>query len=133
MYNGYFIPAGSFIYANARAMTHDPDTYLDPDEFDPDRYTPVEEGGRGEPLPSGHFGFGRRVCVGQHLAKSSVWIVIVAILSTLDIKKPLDDDGNEVTPKVELTDGLTSQPDGFDARFIPRDDVSLDLIRGIEV
>ncbi|OAA75311.1 Cytochrome P450 [Akanthomyces lecanii RCEF 1005] len=133
VYNGYFIPAGSFIYANARAMTHDPDTYLDPDEFDPDRYTPVEEGGRGEPLPSGHFGFGRRVCVGQHLAKSSVWIVIAAILSTLDIKKPLDDDGNEVTPKVELTDGLTSQPDGFDARFIPRDDVSLDLIRGIEV
>ncbi|TQV93326.1 hypothetical protein V2A60_010245 [Cordyceps javanica] len=133
VYNGYFIPAGSFVYANARAMTHDPDTYLDPDEFDPDRYTPVEEGGRGEPFPNGQFGFGRRVCVGQHLAKASVWIVIAGILSTMDVKKPLDDQGNEVTPKVELTNGLTSQPDGFDARFVPRDDVSLDLIRGLQV
>lgn len=133
VYNGYFIPAGSFIYANARAMTHDPDTYLDPDMFDPDRYTPVEEGGRGEPFPNGHFGFGRRICVGQHLAKASVWIAMAGILCTMDIKKPLDDEGNEVTPEVVLTDGLTSQPDGFDARFMPRDDVRLDLIRRLSV
>ncbi|KAM3462049.1 hypothetical protein MY5147_003260 [Beauveria neobassiana] len=133
IYNGYFIPAGSFIYANARAMTHDPDIYLDPDEFDPDRYIPEKEGGRGEPFPNGHFGFGRRVCVGQHLAKASVWMVIAGILSTMDIKKPLDDKGNELTPRVTLTNGLTSQPDGFDARFIPRDDMSLDLIRRAEI
>ncbi|OAA72090.1 Cytochrome P450 [Cordyceps fumosorosea ARSEF 2679] len=131
VYNGYFIPAGSFVYANARAMTHDLDIYLDPDEFDPERYTPVEEGGRGEPFPNGQFGFGRRVCVGQHLAKATVWIVVAGILSTMDVKKPLDDQGNEVTPKVELTNGLTSQPDGFDARFVLRDDMSLDLIRAL--
>lgn len=131
VYNGYFIPAGSFVYANARAMTHDPEKYLNPDEFDPDRYTPTEEGGRGEPFPNGQFGFGRRVCVGQHLAKASVWIAIASILSTMDIKKPLDDDGVEVTPKIELTDGLTSQPDGFNCRFVPRDDLSAKLISAL--
>lgn len=133
VYNNYFIPAGSFIYANARAMTHDPETYQDPDKFDPDRYTPVEEGGRGEPFPNGQFGFGRRVCVGQHLAKASVWVVIANILSTMDIKKPLDESGKEVTPKVELTNGLTSQPDGFDCRFIPRNKKCAELIEKAEV
>ena len=120
VYDGYFIPKGSFVYANARAMTHDESVYHEPDEFDPDRYTPVEEGGRGEPLPSGHFGYGRRVCVGQHLAKASVWIVIACVLSTMDIEKGLDEAGNPVTPTVELTNGLTSHPKRFQCRFVPR-------------
>jgi cytochrome P450 len=46
--------------ANAHAITHDPAVYSEPNKFDPDRYIPVSEGGTGEPLPVGHFGFGRR-------------------------------------------------------------------------
>lgn len=34
-YQGYFIPAGAYVYANARAITHDPAVYQDPDNFDP--------------------------------------------------------------------------------------------------
>lgn len=128
-YKGYFIPAGSHVYANARAMTHDEAIYKDPDTFNPDRYTPVSEGGRGEPLPNGHFGFGRRVCVGKHLAEASVWIVVACMLSTMRIEKALDEDGNPITPKVELTNGLTSHPKAFPCRFIPRDEKSAALIQ----
>lgn len=46
--------------ANAYAITHDASVYAGPDKFNPDRYLPVAEGGGGEPLPVGHFGFGRR-------------------------------------------------------------------------
>lgn len=46
--------------ANAYAITHDASVYAEPDKFNPDRYLPVAEGGAGEPLPVGHFGFGRR-------------------------------------------------------------------------
>jgi cytochrome P450 len=46
--------------ANAYAITHDESVYKDPDTFNPDRYLSVDEGGAGEPLPVGHFGFGRR-------------------------------------------------------------------------
>lgn len=58
-YEGMFIPKNSFVYANARAMTHDERTYNEPDEFNPDRYIPQSEGGAGEPYPIGQFGFGR--------------------------------------------------------------------------
>jgi cytochrome P450 len=41
-------------------MTLDPEVYLDAENFDPDRYIPKDQGGRGEPFPVGNFGFGHR-------------------------------------------------------------------------
>ncbi|KAK0387865.1 hypothetical protein NLU13_4110 [Sarocladium strictum] len=128
-YKGYFIPAGSYVFANARAMTHDEGTYHDPDSFDPDRYIPVAEGGRGEPFPVGQFGFGRRICVGQHLAEASVWIVIASMLSTMKIGKAIDAQGKEETPNIELTAGLTSHPKPFRCRIEPRGRESLATVQ----
>lgn len=132
VYDGYFIPAGSFIYANARAMTRDERVYADADNFDPERYVPAEEGGRGEPLPNGQFGFGRRVCVGKHLAEASVWIVVAALLSTMNIEKQTDAQGKEIEPEVELTNGLTSHPKKFPCRLVPRDERSLHVLQRAE-
>lgn len=117
-YRGMRIPAGAIVYGNARAMTHDPRTYRDPDVFDPDRFL------RGEPLPVGQFGFGRRVCVGKHLAEASVWIVAASLLATMDIVKACGPDGAEITPEVRLTNGLTSHPRSFPCRFVPRSPVA---------
>ncbi|UNI24025.1 hypothetical protein JDV02_009805 [Purpureocillium takamizusanense] len=129
VYNGYWIPAGSFVYANARAMTHDPDTYSEPDVFNPDRFVPADQGGLGEPLPSGQFGFGRRVCIGKHLAEASIWIVVASILSTMRIERERDEHGNEIEPEVELTQGLTSHPKLFPCRIVPRDERAVALVR----
>jgi cytochrome P450 len=63
VYNGMFIPKGTILFANSRAMTRDERLYRDPNAFDPERYTPIDEGGRGEPYPLGQFGFGRRSVV----------------------------------------------------------------------
>jgi len=50
----------SIVIANAYAILHDASIYADQQEFNPDRYISASEGGAGEPLPVGHFGFGRR-------------------------------------------------------------------------
>jgi len=106
-YKGMLIPKGSVVYANARAMTHDPKVYSDPDSFNPDRYIPKEQGGLGEPLPEGPFGFGRRVCLGRHLALSGVFIFIATLLSAAELKTAIGPDGKEAPPRLILTNGLS--------------------------
>jgi cytochrome P450 len=96
-YRGYHIPAGTTVYANVWAMHHDPATYRDSFTFYPERYLPVEDGGWGEPLPVGNFGFGRRACVGRNLAENSLLIVLALLVSTVKIQFPIDENG-ERTP-----------------------------------
>ena len=106
-YDGMFIPAGSVIYANAWAMCHDETIYRDPDAFNPDRYTPREQGGAGEPAPEGPFGFGRRVCPGQILATAGVYIMMATILATMDLLPGVGPNGEVVIPEVKLSNGLS--------------------------
>ncbi|KAL6871821.1 cytochrome P450 [Trichoderma novae-zelandiae] len=133
VYGDFFIPAGSFVYANARAMTHDATVYKSPDDFDPDRYAPLEEGGGGEPFPKGQFGFGRRICVGKHFAEATVWIVVAVMLSTMRIEREQDADGIELLPAAELTNGLTSHPKSFPCRIRPRDEKSAAVVRDVQL
>ncbi|PFH57675.1 hypothetical protein XA68_14703 [Ophiocordyceps unilateralis] len=108
-------PQGSLVYDNAWAMTHDESVYTRPDDFNPDRYAPTDEGGLGEPYPKGQFGFGLRLCIGKHLAEASLWIAAASLLS--NVRKAVDDDGNEIEPTVKLTSGLTSHPQRFGCRI----------------
>jgi len=120
VYKGYRIPKGTLVVANAYAIQHDPAVYNNPDAFNPDRYIPLSEGGEGAPGPIGHFGFGRRICPGQHLAQGVVWAAITTILATLNISKAKDQEGNEITPKSDMSTGLTSHPGKFPCVVEPR-------------
>lgn len=105
IFEGYFIPKGTVIFGNALAMTHDPRVYRDPDTFDPDRYL------RGEPHPVGQWGFGRRVCVGQHLATSTIYMILATFVATLDIKPELDEFGIPRKPAVVWESGFRGRVD----------------------
>ncbi|KAI5892518.1 cytochrome P450 [Schizophyllum commune H4-8] len=120
VYRDMLIPKGTIVYANARAMCYDTRVYKSPETFDPMRYAPVSDGGREEPPPVGHFGFGRRICVGRHFADATLWIIMATMLATLNFERVLDDDGQPVTPKVSLTAGLTSHPESFPCVLMPR-------------
>lgn len=100
VYNDMFIPAGTVVFANTKAMCSNPETYKDPERFDPDRYA------RGEPYPVGNFGFGRRKCPGNYLALASVYIFLATMLAIFDVEKVVGPDGKVVEPKAELTVGL---------------------------
>ncbi|KAH8703845.1 cytochrome P450 [Talaromyces proteolyticus] len=127
-YKGYHIPKGSVVFANAWAMTHDERYYSSPDEFNPDRYIPIAEGGKGEPFPEGPFGFGRRVCPGQHLALAGVYILLATLLATMDLKRPVDKDGNIIKQTVSFTNGLSGVPDTFQCVIKPRSEKARELL-----
>ncbi|KAI4862537.1 cytochrome P450 [Hypoxylon rubiginosum] len=128
VYNGMFIPRGTYVYYNTYAMSRDPTVYKDPERFNPDRYTPKDEGGDGEPLLVGPFGFGRRVCVGRHLAQASVWAIMATLIATTDISKPIGPNGKPVEQTIKFSTGLSSHPGTLDVVFKPRSEKALRLL-----
>jgi cytochrome P450 len=115
-YAGYFIPKGTIMIPNVwylysfwqwmilqqltlihRGMAHDPTNYPEPSRFRPERFL----GATPAPNPDFAFGFGRRVCVGQHLAETSIFIFAVHVLALCDIKRAVGSKGQELDVEVK--------------------------------
>ncbi|THU85429.1 cytochrome P450 [Dendrothele bispora CBS 962.96] len=120
VYNGMFIPEGSIIFPNVRGMSLNEHIYSNPYKFNPMRFMSKENGGKGEPYFPAQWGFGRRICPGRYLAETGLWLAIATILATLSIQKAKDENGKEIEPKIEFTDGLVSQPCPFKCNITPR-------------
>jgi cytochrome P450 len=79
-YDGYFLPKGTMLFANARSIHRDEAEYDDPEQFIPERFLKSKFGNRSEGASSDDdhrrvtysFGAGRRVCPGQRLAENSL-------------------------------------------------------------
>ncbi|KAH6651823.1 cytochrome p450 monooxygenase [Truncatella angustata] len=111
IYEGMFIPAGTTVFANATAITTNPDTYAEPLKFDPERYD------RGEPYPSGNFGFGRRKCPGNWLALASVYMFLATFLATFELEQVIGEDGKPIVPKPGVSIGLGGHPASFKCKL----------------
>ncbi|KAG1725750.1 cytochrome P450 [Suillus lakei] len=92
----YCIPAGTTVFGNHWSISRDPDIYPEPYAFKPQRWID-DKGGLRDDLNFFVYGFGRRVCPGQHVANRSLFITALLMLwafkLTLDPTKPLDDMG----------------------------------------
>jgi cytochrome P450 len=104
----YCIPAGTTVTGNIWAISRDPEVYPEPDTFKPQRWI-NDQGRLRDDITFPVFGFGRRVCPGQHVANRSVFInsllILWAFQLSLDSKKPQDDMGFMTTamPDVPCT------------------------------
>ncbi|KAJ7774715.1 cytochrome P450 [Mycena metata] len=75
----------------------------------PDVYKGRFLGAEPQPDPRDYaFGFGRRICPGQHLAEHSIWIQMVYSLLALTISKAVDADGKDIEPEIAFTSGVVS-------------------------
>ena len=81
-WNGYCIPKGTTVFGNHWAASRDPDYWTNPDKFDIDRWLTEDGACRKDLNDMRHiaFGFGRRICPGQHLAQRSLLINAMVIL-----------------------------------------------------
>ncbi|KAF5372521.1 hypothetical protein D9758_005274 [Tetrapyrgos nigripes] len=120
VYEGYVIPEGATVVGNAWAVLHDEELYgANPLEFDPDRF--LRKDGKVPPNPDLFaFGFGRRICPGRYIALNTIYLTMVYLLTTYNIAKAIDNDGNEIEPRVQFAEGISSHPLPFKCRFIPR-------------
>ncbi|KAH9927567.1 cytochrome P450 [Fomitopsis serialis] len=115
-YAGYWIPAGSTVLSNTWAIMRDPSLYPNPDLVDPERYLRDSNENLNPDPRIFAFGYGRRVCPGQMLAESTLFLTAANILASFDVSEAFSLDGSE--PK--WGGGVVSQPLPFKCTIKPR-------------
>jgi cytochrome P450 len=116
-YLGYKIPCGATIIPNHWSMDMDEEIFPKPTEFCPERW--IED----PKLPLSTFGFGRRACVGKHVAKHSLFMAVSRLLWGYNIEHALEKDGTrkEIDSWNLIHEGVLSTPAPFSALFTVRD------------
>lgn len=148
-YEGHRIPAGSIVFANQWSITRDPSTFgPDADEFVPERWLADPSWGHCGPgdtkarpksdgasslrdMPSTGFGFGRRICTGQHIARNELWMQVAVLLWAFNLDGAVDPGSGErieVDP-MAMAESLVIRPLPFNAIFKPRGPWVEDLVR----
>ena len=77
---GERIPEGAEVIVSPHALHLDPNSYPDPERFDPDRWSPERAGDvpKGAFIP---FGAGKRQCVGNVFAQTEIVITVATVLA----------------------------------------------------
>ncbi|KAH9162257.1 cytochrome P450, partial [Lactarius sanguifluus] len=123
IYEGYYIPAGSTVISNTWGIMHDPAIFAEPDRFYPERWLSPDA----PPFPNQAFGFGARQCPGRFLARASMWLNIVGILTAFNIT-PTEDG----PPEEAFSSGIISYVKPFRCNILPRSATAASLVRAAE-
>ncbi|XP_035684756.1 cytochrome P450 2C31-like isoform X1 [Branchiostoma floridae] len=87
-FRGYDIPAGTQVLPNLWSANMDPEFWPDPEKFDPGRF--LESDGKVVTRPESFMPFstGRRVCLGEQLAKMELFLLFSSLLKHFTFKLP---------------------------------------------
>ena len=82
--DGYKIPKGCMMFYNIIAFHLDPDYWDEPEVFNPHRF--LDGKNKDQFVP---FGMGKRICMGETLARSELFIFTALILQNFKIGLPV--------------------------------------------
>ena len=80
-------------------ILHDPEVYLDPEEFMPERFLNSDGTVRDDPILSLVFGAGKWICPGCHFVDATIFIVTSSVLSVFNVTKASDENGHKIPVK----------------------------------
>ncbi|KEP52059.1 O-methylsterigmatocystin oxidoreductase [Rhizoctonia solani 123E] len=123
-YQGYRIPKGAIMIGHIAATVRDEHVYRDADKFDPDRFS--------DPTvpPPQAFGWGLRICPGQHFFREIFYFEVVLMLATLKVERYKDENGKEIIPTEATTsNSAIACPVPFKVKISPRSEQHAELIR----
>nr|ALG05121.1 cytochrome P450 [Sinopodophyllum hexandrum] len=106
---GYMIPKGAMVFVNVWAIQRNPEYWVDPLEFRPERFLNSTWDLNGSDLRYFPFGSGRRMCAGVPLAERQTSYLLASLLHSFDWELPEGEKldlteafGMEMTKKIPL-------------------------------
>ncbi|XP_010972618.2 cytochrome P450 2C21 isoform X1 [Camelus dromedarius] len=111
----YIIPKGTAIVTSLTSVLYDGKEFPNPEQFDPGHF--LDESGNFK--KSDYFmtfSAGKRVCVGEGLARMELFLFLVSILQHFTLKSLVDPKDIDTTPALK---GLGSIAPFYEVRFIP--------------
>ncbi|XP_047968321.1 cytochrome P450 71A9-like [Salvia hispanica] len=104
--NGYTIPAKTLVIVNAWAIARDPDTWENPDDFVPERFSNSSIDIVGADFEAVPFGSGRRGCPGIAMGLATVELALANLVHSFDWELPAgmtrEDIDTEVLPGITM-------------------------------
>ncbi|XP_063701883.1 methyl farnesoate epoxidase-like [Culicoides brevitarsis] len=104
----YIIPKDSLAMVTLNTLHMDKDYWGDPEVFRPERFMNAE-GNLIQHENFMPFGAGKRRCIGENLAKSSVFLFFASFIHSFDILPP----SKRELPSLEPIDGITLSPQPY--------------------
>ncbi|KAK1844942.1 cytochrome p450 [Colletotrichum chrysophilum] len=84
-YQDFIIPPMTSMSFTLRLLEHDPELYLEPNTFDPQRWLGIDEDTKEARSRAVTFGTGTRTCLGQHIAQRVLRKTIACILYNFNV------------------------------------------------
>ncbi|XP_014675444.1 PREDICTED: steroid 17-alpha-hydroxylase/17,20 lyase-like [Priapulus caudatus] len=105
---GYDVPKDTMVMFNLYGLHHDPAYWTDPEKFDPTRFLD-EHGSIRLKMPSFlPFSAGRRVCVGESIAKIDLFVLFACFLQRYSWNEP-PGEVTDLEPKISAI-GMDTKP-----------------------
>uniref|UniRef100_A0ABI7XVY7 Uncharacterized protein n=1 Tax=Felis catus TaxID=9685 RepID=A0ABI7XVY7_FELCA len=111
----YLIPKGTTILTSLTSVLHDDKEFPNPDQFDPGHF--LDESGNFK--KSDYFlafSAGKRVCIGEGLARMELFLLLTNILQHFTLKSVVDPKDLETAP---IVNGVGAAPPVYKLCFIP--------------
>ncbi|XP_072040772.1 cytochrome P450 2J3-like [Amphiura filiformis] len=100
-FQGFTIPKGSYVQPSLYTVSRDIAIWQDPDDFKPERF--LNEKGQVIKIPENMvFGAGKRVCLGEQLARMELFIFYTHLMHRYTFKKPVGIESVNIKPKPTL-------------------------------
>ncbi|KAK3086583.1 hypothetical protein FSP39_020630 [Pinctada imbricata] len=111
----YVIPEGATLMINLESVGFDPNTFPNPEKFDPDRFLDQDGNciGQNRFMP---FSLGRRVCLGESLARMEIFLFVISLVQNFEFHK----ENNQSQLTLQPIRGATRSPQPFKVRISPR-------------